>query len=59
MDLQMLKLNGYETTTILRKEMALTKPIIDCSSHASNEERFKCIELGMNDYVENLIQKMI
>jgi CheY-like chemotaxis protein len=59
MDLQMLKLNGYETTTILRKEMALTKPIIACSAHASNEERSRCIELGMNDYVENLIQKMI
>lgn len=51
MDLQMPKLNGYETTTILRKEMAFTNPIIACSAHASNEERFKCFELGMNDYL--------
>jgi hypothetical protein len=32
----MLKLNGYETTTILRKEMAFTKPIIACSAHVKS-----------------------
>ena len=31
--------------------MAFNNPIIACSAHASNEERFKCIEIGMNDYV--------
>ena len=51
MDLQMPKLNGYETSKILRNEMAFNNPIIACSAHASNEERFKCIEIGMNDYV--------
>lgn len=47
----MPKLNGYETTTILRNEMAFNNPIIACSAQASNEERFKCIEIGINDYV--------
>ena len=51
MDLQRPKLNGYETSKILRNEMAFNNPIIACSAHASNEERLKCIEIGMNDYV--------
>ncbi len=51
MDLQMPKLNGYETSKILRNEMAFNNPIIACSAHASDEERFKCLEIGMNDYI--------
>jgi PAS domain S-box-containing protein len=50
MDLKMPDLDGYETTKIIRtshKEL----PIIALTAMGVNEEREKCFEYGMNDYI--------
>lgn len=51
MDVQMPKMNGYECTIAIRKELKLSTPIIGLSANAINTEINKCIEVGMNDYI--------
>lgn len=64
MDIQMPEMDGYETITILRKELGLTVPVIAMTAHAMSSERDKCLSLGMNDYLskpfepEDLYQRM-
>lgn len=65
MDIQMPEMDGYETITILRKELGLTVPVIAMTAHAMSSERDKCLSLGMNDYLskpfepEDLYQRMV
>ncbi|MES2836464.1 MAG: response regulator [Bacteroidota bacterium] len=54
MDIQMPEMNGYETTTHVRKKLPAYKntiPIIAMTAHAFAGEVEKCKSLGMNDYI--------
>jgi CheY-like chemotaxis protein len=44
-------MDGLETVNIIRKSMSLTTPVIALTANAFKEERDRCIEAGMNDYV--------
>jgi len=55
MDVQMPKLDGLEVTRIIRseeKQHALPPiPIIAMTAFAMNEDRLRCIEAGMDNYI--------
>ena len=57
MDVHMPEMNGYETTKYIRGEMKLGLPIIAMTSHASEEERKRCLLAGMNDYLTKPIKE--
>lgn len=57
MDIQMPELDGYETSTIIRKELKLNLPIIAITAHSTIKERERCLALGMNDYISKPFQK--
>ncbi len=49
MDIQMPILDGIAATKIIRKSSNL--PIIALTAHASDEEKVKCLDIGMNEYI--------
>lgn len=53
MDIQMPGLNGFETTRIIRsgEESIRNIPIIAMTAYAMFEDKDKCIQAGMNDYI--------
>ena len=51
MDMEMPVMNGYEATTIIRKELKIDIPIIAMTANTMAGEKEKCLQLGMNDYV--------
>ncbi len=51
MDLQMPKIDGYQATEIIRKQLKLKLPIIALTASNSEEELEKCFKVGMNDYL--------
>ncbi len=55
MDVQMPEMDGHETTKYIRSKLKLGLPIIAMTSHASEEERKKCLMSGMNDYISKPI----
>nr|WP_314896114.1 response regulator [uncultured Flavobacterium sp.] len=58
MDIQMPVKNGYETTTEIRKLKKAEKiPIIALTAGILLEEKEKCFEAGMNDYISKPIIK--
>ena len=60
MDIQMPIMNGYEATKAIRKlDSGSTLPIIAITAGAEKEEKNKCIEVGMNDYISKPIVKGI
>lgn len=65
MDIEMPEMNGYETTTTIRKTLKNDTPIIAMTAHAMAGEKEKCLKLGMNDYIskpikaELLFEKML
>jgi PAS domain S-box-containing protein len=51
MDLQMPEMDGFETTVYLREKLKITIPIIAMTASALRNEKIKCMELGMNEYL--------
>ncbi len=51
MDLKMPVLDGFEATKIIRQQLKLKTPIIALTANSIDEEREKCLELGMNYYL--------
>lgn len=45
------EMDGYEATHIIRNELKSNVPIIALTAHALNEEKEKCMQAGMNDFI--------
>jgi len=57
MDMQMPEMDGLEATRQLRAQPALaTLPIVAMTANALNEDRHRCIEVGMNDFITKPIE---
>ncbi|MCH2174392.1 MAG: transporter substrate-binding domain-containing protein [Lentisphaeria bacterium] len=57
MDLQMPKMDGYETTAQLRKQKNTNEvPIIALTANVMEEDKIKCLQSGMNMYMSKPIQ---
>ena len=60
MDIQMPSMNGYEATRTIRSfKSGKNVPIIAVTAGAEKDEKLKCIEAGMNDYISKPIIKGI
>lgn len=57
MDLQMPLLNGFDTTRAIREldGPAAITPIIALTAHARTEDKQKCLQAGMDDYISKPI----
>lgn len=51
MDLRMPEMDGFEATSIIRKELKLNIPIIAMSAHPLSQGKATCLEYGMNDFL--------
>ncbi len=51
MDLQMPEMDGFQASTYIRKNLMLQTPIIAMTASVLRDERIKCFEAGMNDYM--------
>ena len=67
MDVSMPRMNGYQATAYIRKQEAIAgdhTPIIGVTAHALKDDRARCLEAGMDDYMpkpispEKLTQKI-
>jgi len=57
MDVQMPELNGFDTTRAIREldGPAAITPIVALTAHARPEDRQKCLQAGMDDYLSKPI----
>ncbi|MEL4180130.1 response regulator [Roseateles sp. PN1] len=52
MDVQMPKMDGYEATRLIRRELGLTAlPIIAMTANALPADRQACVDAGMNEHI--------
>jgi PAS domain S-box-containing protein len=57
MDIEMPGMNGYQAAEIIRNELKKTDlPIIAMTGHAMPNEKNKCMESGMDDYISKPFQ---
>lgn len=59
MDIQMPNMDGYQTSTVIRKKLHLNIPIIAMTAHVMPTEKQKCINVGMNDYLSKPIDEKL
>lgn len=52
MDIMMPRMGGIETTLIIREELKKTFPIIAFTSLAMHANKQKCLENGMNGFIQ-------
>jgi CheY-like chemotaxis protein len=57
MDLRLPELDGYETARIIREEMKLQVPIIGITAYATEEEKARCLSVGMNNYISKPVDE--
>ena len=59
MDCQMPNMDGYEATRAIRKMASQNNlPVVAMTAHAMSENRDKCAEAGMNDYLSKPINRV-
>jgi PAS domain S-box-containing protein len=51
MDLQMPEMNGMQATAYIRNKLKLNIPIIAMTASALRNERVRCLDMGMNEYI--------
>jgi PAS domain S-box-containing protein len=51
MDLQMPVMDGFQATTYIRQKLRCNTPIIAMTASVLRNEKVKCFELGMNEYL--------
>ena len=51
MDIQMPEMNGLEATRIIRSNESMQPVIVAMTANAMKEDRDKCLEVGMDDYL--------
>lgn len=59
MDVRMPGMNGRETTRIIREKGFKDIPIIAVTADSFKEDRQKCLDAGMNDYISKPIKREI
>jgi PAS domain S-box-containing protein len=65
MDLQMPVMDGLEASLKIRKDLALSVPIVALTASALNEESHRCLDAGMNDFIvkpfkeEDMVQVLL
>lgn len=58
MDIEMPRMDGFQTTRIIRQNPKMEKlPIIALSAHVAHEQRKVCLHVGMNDYISKPINR--
>jgi|GEM_PF-2223188 len=59
MDLHMPSMNGYEATLAIRKQARYAKlPVITLSASVTDEDKRRCLDTGMNDFIAKPIKKV-
>ena len=51
MDLQMPEMDGFQASTYIRNILLMQTPIIAMTASVLRDERIRCFEAGMNDYM--------
>ncbi len=59
MDVQMPRMNGREATRLIRESGITGTPIIAMTAESFREDRDKCLEAGMNDYISKPVRREI
>jgi CheY-like chemotaxis protein len=60
MDVQMPEMDGIEATRVIRGDMALSSealPVIAMTAHVMNDDRQRCLDAGMDDFVSKPIER--